>query len=267
MEEPRQQLTVFVNSCDAYRDCWSPFFTLFARYWPDCPYPIVLNTWDEEAPETPLPVTATRLGGGTGQVEPPWGARLKDALGLVTTPHILYLQEDYFLHAPVDTDALERFRQNVDDLDATCLRIVEPGGTGPLETTDNPDIWRVTEQSKYFVSMQAGIWPTEIMRDGLRRHESVHSWELFSHRRLLRQGATMYCLSQDKYPIGPDNPLPYVPTGIQAGKWRQDIVVDLFQSHGIDVDYSLRGFYQRPAKAPRRRPTPKKIVGRIRSLF
>jgi hypothetical protein len=267
MEASRHQLTVFVNSCDAYRDCWPPFCTRFARYWADCPYPVMLNTWDEEAPETPLPVTATRLGGGTGRPEPPWGARLIDALGLVTTPYVLYLQEDYFFHAPVDTDAVERFRQKAEDLGATCLRIVEPGGAGPLEATDDPEIMRVDRRSKYFVSMQAGIWPTQTLRDGLRRHESVHAWELFSHRRLLRQGATMYCLSPERFPTGVQNPLPYSPTGIQKGRWREDIVLDLFQSHGIDVDYSLRGFYERPPAGPSRRPTPRKVVDRIRSLF
>lgn len=36
--------TIVVSTCDAYRDLWPAFFALFKRYWPDCPYKIVLNT-------------------------------------------------------------------------------------------------------------------------------------------------------------------------------------------------------------------------------
>ncbi|MFM9834618.1 MAG: hypothetical protein ACKVOA_00770, partial [Methylophilaceae bacterium] len=42
--EHANDLTIFVNTSDSFEDCWHPFFSLFARYWPNCPYPIVLNT-------------------------------------------------------------------------------------------------------------------------------------------------------------------------------------------------------------------------------
>lgn len=35
---------VLVNSCDKYSETWIPFFTLLKKYWPDCEYPIYLNT-------------------------------------------------------------------------------------------------------------------------------------------------------------------------------------------------------------------------------
>jgi hypothetical protein len=36
--------TIIVNSCDAYDDTWYPFFKLLKKYWPNCKFPIVLNT-------------------------------------------------------------------------------------------------------------------------------------------------------------------------------------------------------------------------------
>jgi len=33
---------VLVLSCDKYVDIWHAFFTLFFRYWPDCPFPVYL---------------------------------------------------------------------------------------------------------------------------------------------------------------------------------------------------------------------------------
>ncbi len=37
-------VAVLVISCDAYRDLWRPFFELFWRHWPDCPYPVHLGS-------------------------------------------------------------------------------------------------------------------------------------------------------------------------------------------------------------------------------
>lgn len=37
-------VAVVVASCDAYADLWEPFFRLFRRYWPDCPYPVYLGS-------------------------------------------------------------------------------------------------------------------------------------------------------------------------------------------------------------------------------
>ncbi len=42
MDEPG--CAVLVMSCGAYRDLWTPFFTLFWRYWPDCPFEVYLGT-------------------------------------------------------------------------------------------------------------------------------------------------------------------------------------------------------------------------------
>ena len=34
--------TVLVTSCDAYRDVEAPFLKLFRKYWPDCPFDLML---------------------------------------------------------------------------------------------------------------------------------------------------------------------------------------------------------------------------------
>ncbi len=47
----KSEVTVLINSCDAYSDLWEPFFKLFSIYWPDCPYEIVLNTEYKRCPD------------------------------------------------------------------------------------------------------------------------------------------------------------------------------------------------------------------------
>ena len=41
-------VSILINSCDAYEDIWEPFFRCFSENWPDCPYPIYLNTETKE---------------------------------------------------------------------------------------------------------------------------------------------------------------------------------------------------------------------------
>lgn len=42
--ERRDLCTVVINSCDGYADIRVAFLTLLDRYWPDRPWPLVLNT-------------------------------------------------------------------------------------------------------------------------------------------------------------------------------------------------------------------------------
>ena len=36
--------SILINTCDAFEDCWEPFFRLWSLYWPGCPAPVYLNT-------------------------------------------------------------------------------------------------------------------------------------------------------------------------------------------------------------------------------
>lgn len=40
----RNDCTILLCSCDAYSDCWEPFFKLLKKFGDNCPYRIQLNT-------------------------------------------------------------------------------------------------------------------------------------------------------------------------------------------------------------------------------
>jgi len=42
LETKNKDVAILVSSFDGFSDLWSPFFMLFWRYWPDCPYPVYL---------------------------------------------------------------------------------------------------------------------------------------------------------------------------------------------------------------------------------
>ena len=98
-------LTIFVNTSDNFDDCWEPFFKLFSLYWPNCPYPIVLNTEKKDYNYQSLNITCSRVSAGeSGNIG--WSECLVRALDKIQTPYILYLQEDYFLEGPVRADVI-----------------------------------------------------------------------------------------------------------------------------------------------------------------
>lgn len=244
-------MTVFVDTSDAYADCWDPFFTLLAEYWPEGRPRVVLNTNHERYEgAADVEVHSTRNSAGTPRDRRlPWGTCLRRGLEQVDTPYVLYLLEDYFLHAPVRLDLLERLFVAVAHHRINVLRLLEPGNAGPWLPTRNPDIWRVDPTSEYLVSLQAGIWRRDLLAGAARAHEGPWQFEIFGTRRLRRRGVPVHTVNRVEYGPSAEPPIPYVPTGVVKGRWDKDVVVDLFAAHGIDVDYDVRGFHT-PGNGP-----------------
>ena len=91
--ERANDLSIFVNTSDSFEDCWHPFFTLFACYWPNCPYPIVLNTETKHYSFKGLNIVCAKVAAGENR-RLTWSECLARALYGVKTPYILYLQEE-----------------------------------------------------------------------------------------------------------------------------------------------------------------------------
>src|SRR6266850_8558977 len=96
-----RDLTIFVNSCDSFQDCWDPFFTLFNRYWPTCNVNVLLNTEEATFQFKPISLENARVGLQTNGSRFHWSDCLKRALEKLTTPLVLYLQDDYFFDSRV----------------------------------------------------------------------------------------------------------------------------------------------------------------------
>ena len=86
--------SILINTCDAFEDCWEPFFRLWSLYWPGCPAPVYLSCAGRN-----IPVRRRAT----------WSQCLKWALEALETDTVLYMQEDYFLTGPVDGEAVERY--------------------------------------------------------------------------------------------------------------------------------------------------------------
>lgn len=259
---------VVVNSTDTFSDCWDPFFTLFAAYWPSWDRRVLLNTELVDYTHPGVDVHAARTGARDERGQRPWGECLLRCLEQVRTPYLLYFQEDYFLQAPVLTDKVTEYAALAAERDLVSVRLLETPISGPWRPTDRPDLAEVDRSSDYLVSMMAGLWRTDFLRATLRAHETPWQFEALGTKRLRRAGTRVHSVNRDVYSeVTGQQVIPYEPTGITRGRWMEHIVVDLFTEHGISVDFTERGFYRDDADALRPpQPLLTRAVGRIRSL-
>ena len=102
MKNSNEKLTILVNSCDAYKDLWQPFFILLKKYWQGPLPEIVLNTESEKFSFDGLDIRCVNSN------ERFYGKRLKNALRNVRTPYVLLLLDDFFIRKEVNTDRLYR---------------------------------------------------------------------------------------------------------------------------------------------------------------
>ena len=259
--------TLLINTCDGFEDCWPAFFQLLATYWPDCDWPIVLNTETKTFNYPGLNIRSARVAEGTEQ-RLSWSACLMRCLDSIETSYVLYVQEDYFLEAPVRTELLQQLLDEMRAGRADVIRLMECGGSGPWHPTIHPLLWRVDQRARYRIALQAGLWRKSTLRSHLRAHESPWQLEGFGSARARRRvGEKVLCVNRDVL-HGPGREIfPYTPTGIVSGRWEQHVVVDLFQRHGIPMDFTRRGFYDSHNQGGRRAPLARRLADRLRSLW
>jgi hypothetical protein len=257
-------LTIFVNTSDNFEDCWNPFFALFAQYWPNCPYPIVLNTEKKGYNFESLDILCTRVSEDESE-RLTWSECLLRGLGTIKTPYILYLQEDYFLDAPVRSDTVEMLLNELRTDHADVIRLMESEGAGPWIGSESHLIWEVAQKAKYRISLQAALWRKDFLRAQVRSHENPWQLESFGSMRLRRKKAKIFCVNRKLFSGEGKEIFSYRPTGVIAGKWVLHIVQPLFLKHGIEVDYSQRGIYE-VNKVKKRRNFFLRLLDRFKSF-
>ncbi len=160
---------VMVMSCDAYRDLWTPFFTLFWRFWPDCPFPVYLGSNRASFNHSRV----RTLAGGDSS----WSKVLRLSLERIDAAYILLLLDDFFLDRPVDHETIGRHLQTLDALHGTVLRLFPHP---PPQTTllpAHPDLGRLSPAAEYRVSAQAAWWNRTELLALLRDEESIWDFE------------------------------------------------------------------------------------------
>lgn len=251
--------SILVNSTDHFEDCWQPFFTLFSAYWPHCGQPIYLNTEVKDYSSPNISITCTRNESDLQGRRLTWSECLSLALDKIQTEIILYIQDDYFLEAPVDVDILDQLAQIMQTNGLSHIGLTPRASQLCTQPTIHPLLREISQKARYRISLQAGLWNKKRLQYYLRQHENAWQFEIFGTRRAHHIKDTFYAIDYTAFDPLP-RIIPYIQdTGVIKGRWNPTVPA-LFHAHGIDIDYETRGFYTPPHRLAKKISTLKKLA-------
>jgi hypothetical protein len=228
-DEKKISCVVLVSSCDAFDDVWYPFFTLFFRYWPDCPFKVyLLNNYKKfDFPG----IEVINVG-----EDKAWASNIIKALGRVKEKYILYLQEDYLFQSFVNNDNINAVIKFAEDKKAGYIRLVPypppdiidlkiMGFSGDLYPGQK--IGLIKLGSKYRTSLQAAVWDRETLLELLVSGENGWDMELNGSIRSAEIEQPFFSAIK---PV-----IDYFPkTAIKKGRWYYD-AIKLCEREGISI--------------------------------
>ncbi len=176
----------------------------------------------------------------------------------------MYMQEDYFLHAPVQHKVLMDIARVMQERNITFLSLVTFGNSGPFKPSGFDErLWEVGQNDLYRISLQACMFSKKALQQYFRRHEDPWMFEYYGNKRAHKRPDSFFTLNRNLY--ADDPVIPYKPTGIQLKMWRHDVVIDLFKKEGIEMDFSRRGFYR--GELPEKPLTFQRVADTLKSLL
>jgi glycosyltransferase involved in cell wall biosynthesis len=181
-----------VVSSDGYKDLWPPFFSLFQKYWPDCPFPAYLGSQTVAADFAGV----TMLLAGANV---PWSGSLRSFLNELDDENVLLLLEDFFLCETVSTANVLEQLAALRSLGGTVLRL-HPDPPPTIKIKGFPNLSEQHRLAPFRVSLQASIWNRRALLALVREGESPWEFELQGTLRSQAQPRGFYCTRKQELP-------------------------------------------------------------------
>lgn len=224
---------VVITSCDAFEDCWAPFAHGLHKYWPDCPFPVLLIT-NEKTFCDPV-IKSLRIRPDRG-----WAKNLRRAMDAVDAEILLYSHEDFWLSAPVNTAEILEFVGHVAAGKADYIRLY-PAPAPDRSFADDPRLGVLADSARYRTSLQTALWRKTVLQELLRDDESCWEFERDGTRRSRRYGERFLSVQPAKALPGRVTPigLKYVCTAINKGRWATE-AVEYAEREGLTINFGNR---------------------------
>ncbi len=237
-------VAIVVSSCDAFFDTWRPFTFFFRKFWDDCPFPVylIINRLRIRSNF----IRAIEVGRDKG-----WASNMQRALDQVAEPYVLYMQEDYFLTAPVDRSQLAGDFAYAFEHDAASFCFF---GRSQLESDYvhiNDRFGILPPDSDYRTRCQVTLWKRDVLAATLRPGETAWNMEA-------RGSARTRDLLALSYTYKNGGPIPYLMSGVSRGLWTPQGLA-LCREHNVRIRPAFRPHHA-PTKAGRRM---RRAIGRL----
>lgn len=250
-----ERCVVVVNSCDAYADIWPLFFAAFKDRWPDCPFPLVVNTESLDAAAPGLRVSSHVIA--ANEPSPSWGARLLSTLKDQPSEYVLMLFDDFVLEEQVDGKAINQCIEWMDaDPTITVFYLSHvPGSARP--TSDYRGFEVIPRLTNYRLNSAPAVWRRQHLIELTRADDNPWIWELFGTSRTFFHHGQYFCAQPGHETTYRYN---YTTGGaIYRGKWVSQVAGPLIERYGLDIDLRERGVA--PAQG-----SPRTLAEKLRML-
>jgi hypothetical protein len=213
------RLAIAVLSCDKYKDLWAPFFELFFKNWPDCPYDVMLFANKESFSDARV---KTVLSGPDHD----WSSSVKACLKQIDYDYVMLLFDDGFIMNKVD-------QKKISEL-VSFIELNKPDYQ-KFTAVPKPDIRINSKIGKYLPTTHyrnglMSIWKRETLLSLLVEGESAWAFELNG----LKRSAPLehfYGVYEEYFDFL---------HGVEKGLWYQRSV-KILQKQGIKIDLAARG--------------------------
>lgn len=237
-----KECTVLVNSCDKYSEAWDPFFILFRKFWPDCPFQVCIATEHKHFDNNNVRTINTGGGG--------WTSRLNHALKCIDTPYVIFFLEDFFLQAPVNSKKLYeciKYMESDNGIGVFYFCKTEGYSIPSVEYPGFIDMNK-TNQVVYHINCQSALWRKDTLLQITMI--DVDPWRLeMEGYNLVNEDVKkkrFYCSETEFYDKVRDGDVfPYIVArekgyGIYGSKWQWNNK-KLFEKHGIQCEMKTLG--------------------------
>jgi hypothetical protein len=220
-------ITIVVSSCDKYAELWDPFFTFLFKNWPslltqNAHIPIILISGYKDYHDSKGRVTIHYTDQDTD-----WSAGMINVLKEVKTDYVLYLQEDYIIHQPVNEERLHQLFTNMEKEGVAYLEISpDKYFLNDPKHTHLPGVALKRKHDEHRTSLQAALWRKDALRWLIKLRENP--WEFERDGSIRSQG-----MMQPFWVVIDDYPLVYL-NACNGGYWDHE-VLKYIQDQGINV--------------------------------
>jgi hypothetical protein len=228
-EQRQDPLPLLVVSCDAYADLWAPFFSLFFRHWPDCPYRVYLGTSHKVYPDSR--VVTIPIGQDRG-----WATSVNCMLDHLGSSEVLLFLEDFLLERPVKNALVQsivacaRADESIASIRLAPFASWSPDG--PVAAS-HPSLRIVVPGRPYRVSAQIAFWRTSVLRRFLV--SGFDAWQFEEIGSQMSDSMPEVFLESTETAISYEH-------GVERGRWKPR-GLEICREGGVPVDLSARSAF------------------------
>lgn len=207
---------VLVLTCKKFEPVWDPFFILFRKYWPDCPYELIMGT-DEGSYSG---VKTISLGTDFG-----WSNNCIQIIKQINADKIILFFEDFLPYAMFNSQRINYLVKHSYDFNISCLRLQPcPGPSAPWPYCKSLGILQADDTYRF--SLQTALWKKSTLLGLLKYNENPWEAEIFGTKRAKKSLEHFVSVKRG------ESPTPYLITAVVKGVW-QDFATNLLIKEDI----------------------------------